>query len=106
MVGSGGVVNALSVFGGRLVAGGSFITAGGVCADNIAEWDGSSWSALGSGMGGTVGPHVNALTVYDSKLIAGGYFTVAGGGDANYIASWDGSKLVGARRRHGRVSIS
>jgi len=41
----------------------------------FAAWDGSSWSALGSGMDGDV----NALTVYDNKLTAAGYFNTAGG---------------------------
>ena len=35
---------------GDLVAGGQFTTAGGVTANNIARWDGTSWSALGSAM--------------------------------------------------------
>ena len=43
-------VNALAVSGTNLYAGGYFTTAGGVPANNIAKWDGSAWSALGSGM--------------------------------------------------------
>src|SRR6266436_3774410 len=49
----------LAVSGNDLYAGGYFVTAGGVSANRIAKWDGSSWSALGSGMNGTV----NALAV-------------------------------------------
>ena len=49
-----GDVHALAVFddggGPALYAGGDFTTAGGVAANRIAKWDGSSWSALGSGM--------------------------------------------------------
>jgi len=87
-------VFALTVYDDELIAGGSFNTADGVSANYIAAWDGSSWSALGSGMGGNNpynNPCVTALTVYDNKLIAGGYFTTAGGVSANYIAAWDGS---------------
>jgi hypothetical protein len=64
---------------------------GGVSATNIAEWNGSAWSALGSGFGG-VSPFVYALA-FDSSgnLYAGGYFTSAGGVSANAIARWDGS---------------
>ncbi|MCX6830373.1 MAG: dockerin type I domain-containing protein [candidate division Zixibacteria bacterium] len=80
-------VYALTVYDGKLIAGGWFTTAGGVAANCTASWDGSSWSPLGTGMSGTV----DALTVYDGKLIAGGWFTTAGGVAARLIASWDGS---------------
>lgn len=54
-------------------------------ANEIAAWDGSSWSALGSGMNYY---YVDALAEYSAQLIAGGYFTKAGGVDANNIAAW------------------
>lgn len=82
-------VNALAVYDSKLIAGGSFDTTGGVAAHDIASWDGSSWSPLGSGIEGYYG--VYALTVYDGKLVAGGNFTTAGGVAAKYIASWDGT---------------
>src|SRR5439155_17091674 len=44
--------------------------------------DGSSWTALGSGMNGGVG----ALAVSGSDLYAGGGFTTAGGKASAYIA--------------------
>ena len=40
----------LAVSGSNLWAGGYFSTAGGVSANNIAKWDGTAWSALGTGM--------------------------------------------------------
>jgi hypothetical protein len=83
-------VDALAVSGTNLYAGGLFSTAGGVTANGIAKWDGSAWSALGSGMGGTY-PWVSALAVSGTNLYAGGYFTTAGGVSANGIAKWDGS---------------
>ena len=43
-------VSALAVSGSTLYAGGDFTTAGGSAANYIAQWDGSSWSALGSGI--------------------------------------------------------
>ena len=42
---------ALAVSGTNLYAGGSFTTAGGVLATNIAKWDGSSLVGLGLGVG-------------------------------------------------------
>ena len=92
-------VQALTVFddgsgsGPALYAGGFFTSAGGVSANGIATWDGSSWSALGSGVTGGV----SALTVFDDgtgggpALYTGGLFTSAGGVSASGIAKWDGS---------------
>jgi hypothetical protein len=57
-----------------------------VAATNIAKWNGSAWSALGSGIDG-----VYALAVSGTTLYAGGQFAAAGGVTANCIAKWDGS---------------
>jgi len=88
-------VRALTVFddggGPALYAGGDFTSAGGAAAKNIARWNGSSWSPLGSGMNSSV----YSLTVFDDgggpALHAGGWFTSAGGNPANRIARWDGA---------------
>jgi hypothetical protein len=90
--GYGPSVFALAVSGGTLYAGGSFTNAGGNTANSIAQWNGSSWSALGSGMSGDYGNgEVWALAVSGTNLYAGGYFTSAGGNAANSIAQWNGS---------------
>jgi hypothetical protein len=73
---------ALAVSGGTLYAGGDFTTAGGTAANSIAQWNGSSWSALGSGMNSTV----RALAVSGGRFYAGGYFTTAGGKVSAYAA--------------------
>jgi trimeric autotransporter adhesin len=83
-------VSVFTIFNGKLIVGGYFTIAGGVIANYIAAWDGTSWSALGSGMAGGDQTHVSALTVFDGKLIAGGTFTSAGGVSVNNIAAWDG----------------
>ena len=63
---------------------------GGAPGNWFARWDGSSWSALGSGLNNGV----RGLTVYDDgtgpALFAGGDFTSAGGTSANRIAKWNG----------------
>jgi hypothetical protein len=71
-------------------AGGGFTTAGGNAANYIAEWNGSSWSALGSGMSPDYST-VYALAVSGGTLYVGGSFTTAGGVAATNIAQWDGS---------------
>jgi hypothetical protein len=80
-------VKALAVSGTNLYAGGTFTTAGGNAANSVAKWDGSHWSALGSGMNNDV----LALALSGTNLYAGGDFTTAGGGAAKYIAKWDGT---------------
>jgi hypothetical protein len=84
------VVGALAVSGTNLFAGGIFTMAGGITANHIAKWDGSRWSALGSGIGGFE-PFVSALAVSGSNVYAGGEFTLAGGGPANHVAKWNGN---------------
>jgi hypothetical protein len=72
-------------------AGGDFTNAGGVLVKHVAKWDGTSWSALGSGMAGSL-PYVNALRVDRvGNVYAGGFFTTAGGMTVNGVAKWNGS---------------
>jgi hypothetical protein len=77
------VVYALAVNGTNLYAGGDFTEAGGVPANHIAKWDGSSWSALGSGLDGPV----YALAADGAgHLFVGGGFTHAGANACAFIA--------------------
>jgi hypothetical protein len=80
-------VNALAVYDGALYVGGNFTTAGNVAANNIARWDGSTWSALGAG----ADSWVYALAVYNDTLVAGGFFANVDGTPASHIASWNGT---------------
>jgi hypothetical protein len=95
-------VAALAVFddggGSALYVGGHFTTAGAVTAKNIAKWDGTSWSALGNGITGSLfstSASVRALAVFDdgggAQLYVGGAFTTAGTIHASCIAKWDGA---------------
>ena len=78
--------------GEALYAGGHFDHAGGVPANNIAKWDGTQWSALGSGIESAP----MSLGVFDDgngpALYAGGHFEHAGGIPAKNIARWDGQQ--------------
>jgi hypothetical protein len=79
---------------GNLYIGGSFTVVGGVLANRIAKWDGTRWSALGSGIEGAAFgrvPSVLALAVSGSNLYVGGIFLIAGGVVANSIAKWNGN---------------
>jgi hypothetical protein len=91
-LGSGvnGVVYAITVSGSDVYVGGSFIKAGGVAAVGIAKWNGSTWSALGSGLNG-YGHSVKAIAVSGTDVYVGRSFAQAGGVTANCIAKWNGS---------------
>jgi alpha-tubulin suppressor-like RCC1 family protein len=87
--GANNTVSAMVVDGnGNLYVGGSFTFIGTVAANRIAKWNGSAWSALGTGMDSTV----SALAVSGSDLYAGGNFSLAGGvPNTARIAKWNGS---------------
>lgn len=80
--------------GSDLYVAGSFLGIGGdPKANYLARWDGSGWSSVGKGPGGsaTFNEPVLALAVSDGILYAGGKFTDAGGDPAaDFVAKWDG----------------
>jgi hypothetical protein len=80
-----------------------FSTAGGVTANGIAKWDGSTWSAVGPGLGGTAYPCVSALAVSGTDLYAGGDFWSAGDVPTGCIAKWDGSAWSAGQGMDGHV---
>src|SRR5262245_3005835 len=81
-----GTVRAVARSGSTVYAAGDFAYVNGVRVNYIARWDGTSWSALGTGVGG-LGSTVYALATDSSgNLCAGGFF-----GGLNYVARWDGT---------------
>lgn len=77
---------------GNLLAGGQFGVAGSVAAKNIARWNGTEWSAFGSGLGPWNDHYVKALAVLaDGRIVAGGYFAETTSQITN-IAVWEGGK--------------
>src|SRR5436190_4795346 len=67
--GFGPAVNALAVYGGRLIAGGSFESAGGQATSAVAAWNGSGWMLLGPPPADV---SINALAGDGRGLTAGG----------------------------------
>lgn len=77
---------------GVLYAGGEFTNAGGVAVANVAKWNGTTWSALGSGLrNDPYAAWVLALATRGTELFAGGFFTDAGGVTVSCIAKWNGA---------------
>ncbi len=63
-----------------LFVGGSFSQIGGIAADSLARWDGSTWSEVGGGVSG----EVHEIEFYDEGsgpvMFVGGNFQSVGGG--------------------------
>lgn len=85
------IVNAVAVMGGDVFIGGTFTAVDGVVASRVAKWNGSTWSALGSGASGTV----NAMAVLGSELFIGGTFSSVGGVSlTSRLAKWNGTSWL------------
>jgi hypothetical protein len=80
-------IDHLGVFNGKLI-----YAKGSLIGSTLAQWDGSTWTTLGSLFEGPVA----ALESYDGELIVGGDFLTAGSKPSPYIAAW-------TKIRNGRV---
>ncbi|MEM6927761.1 MAG: hypothetical protein AAF602_12585, partial [Myxococcota bacterium] len=72
--------------GSRLYAGGFFAEVGGQPAASVASFDGTTWSALGAGLGGTV----YDLHAVGNDLYAAGVRSNAQFGIDGFVSRWDG----------------
>ncbi len=90
--GTRGSVRAAVVDGnGNLYIAGNFSAVSAVKALRIAKWDGSAWSALGTGISDRdYGTGVFSLAASGTDLYAGGVFQSAGGVPCLNIAKWNG----------------
>lgn len=91
-----GTANALAAYddgtGDALYVGGFITAAGGIPVNNIARWDGSSWTPVEGVVTDGVDGYIVAMTTFDdgagAVLVVGGWFEAAGGVTANNIARW------------------
>ena len=86
-------INAIAVFGDRLVVAGWFNSIEGLVAKGIAAWDGTQWTAMDAGLGQELdperGPSVGILGECEGTLYAGGSFIDPRPAS---VAQWDGSR--------------
>jgi hypothetical protein len=96
--------------GPKLYAGGEFFVSGSNPGENLAVFDGQSWTSVGAG--GISGdflefPLVACLEVYDigssPRLYVGGVFSLAGGQLIHNLATWDGTQFAAAGEPDGLV---
>jgi trimeric autotransporter adhesin len=77
---------------GNLYCGGQFSIAGGIDAENIARWNGDTWSGVGGGVqsGETFKAAVKTIIVDGSVIYISGNLSSANGTLLGGIAKWDG----------------
>jgi hypothetical protein len=96
---SNGAVHALAIVSnGDVYVGGSFSLAGGLPVNNVAKWNGTVWSSLGTGTSNGVTSNQRAVpaTIYalaaaGTSVYLCGAFTQAGGTTASGVVKWNGS---------------
>jgi hypothetical protein len=92
------LVAEIETWNGDLYIGGRFTEVAGVPASRIAKWNGTSWSALGTGLTGPgVGTAAYAMQIWDdgtgeSLFVGGQAITNAGGVATTGVARWDGTQ--------------
>lgn len=85
----------MALYNSNLIAGGFFDSAGGQPTSCIAQWNGSSWLPMGSGVAPTYfyngGIGVTSMVIYNGNLIVAGGFLNAGVANTASIAQWNGT---------------
>jgi hypothetical protein len=85
--GTGGFVGSLAVHGSELFVGGSFTSAGGQPAQNVARWNGAAWVPLPQvGCNG-----ITAMASYGGELVAASGVWALSSGVTLGIARWNGA---------------
>jgi hypothetical protein len=93
-------VYCLATLGAKVYAGGLFSLAGGAPAAGTVAWNGSQWSALGSGLGQTIlnllnPPTARAMLVANGNLyVTGENLSLAGGSAVSGLAVWTGTNWL------------
>jgi hypothetical protein len=84
-------VQALAVVGNEVYVGGTFTSAGGVSANQVARFNTqtNTWSSLSTGSSNGVSGNVNALAVVGNEVVVCGLFTSAGGMSSNRVARYN-----------------
>jgi hypothetical protein len=92
--GADGALFCVAVQGNVVVVGGAFSVVDDVIANNVARWDGTHWSSLGTGEQNGVSGPVEVLAFLDESVYVGGRFISAGGRLAHGLACWDGATWI------------
>ncbi len=81
-------VSSVEYLNGKYYFGGNFEALGGF--NEIAQWDGSTWEPLGSGILGGMA-HLWDIKAFRGQLFVAGYFGSGAGNAADNLMAWDGT---------------
>jgi trimeric autotransporter adhesin len=90
---NGAVHEAILLANGELLISGVFTAVGATPANGIARGNGTTWTALGSGLGGQ-GDVPCLAEMPDGGIVVAGSFTTAGGAPIATIAQWNGAQWL------------
>lgn len=80
---------------GDIIVGGQFTHVGGLPINNLARWNGTTWSAFGQPMlGASNGTIEDMVVMPNGDLIVTGRFSTIGGIVALGLAHWDGAQWL------------
>lgn len=94
-------IDSLVEYQGNLVAAGKFTQIGGVSADSIALWNGTSWEAFA---GGLPGASISKVFVFNDQVYAAGTGAPFDG-DNSALLYWDGSNWVAPSTGGSTISL-
>lgn len=84
-----GTVYTACIYKGNLYIGGNFTQVGTVQANNIARWNGTTWSSVGVGSNNTIYALTQYVNQTDTTLYIGGIFSSIGGVSCNGLAAYN-----------------
>lgn len=76
---------------GNIYIVGAFSTINGVTIQGVAKWNGTTWSAVGSGTAYVAGTMQGVAVAPNGNVWIVGSFTTGGGSATSYIGVWDGA---------------
>jgi hypothetical protein len=83
-------VNVVATVNGAMYAAGYKFGSSPMMVNGIGRWNGSTWSALGTGLD-SLYSSIYCLAEFNGELYVGGNFTSIGGVPAQNIAKWNGT---------------
>ncbi|HOW72599.1 MAG TPA: thrombospondin type 3 repeat-containing protein [Phycisphaerae bacterium] len=97
-------IGSLAVYQDKLIAAGSMTYLNGLQVNHVAQWDGGTWSTMGSGFGDDMTQSVS-VAVENGKLVARGSHLFPSGNYVPNVAVWNGTDWVSTTDEFMRYAV-